>query len=80
MSLPFLKKKNQDSGIAIKYRAPDEKPQEEPEEDTDGLEACAMDIIRAIHEDNPKALAGAFRAAFEILESTPHDEYQDEEE
>jgi hypothetical protein len=46
-------------------------------EDGDGdhaLIACAEDLIRAIHAKDAQSVADAFRAAFEVLESEPHDE------
>lgn len=81
--LPFLKK-NKDSlagGIMTKMRAPDEKSAEQLEKENSNeddpaaaIEACAKDLIMAVHSHDIKGAAEAMKAAFEILESTPHEE------
>lgn len=75
--LPFLKKKNETgiSGVMIKHRTPDEKPEETTEDDKDAaIHACAQDLIDAVHAQDVKGAAEAIRSAFEILESMPHEE------
>lgn len=78
--LPFLKK-NQKSvaGLIVHNRTPDEKqPDENTSESGDErIEACAQDLITAIHAHNVKDAAAAMRAAFEIMESEPHEENND---
>lgn len=78
--LPFLNKnKNQGvAGLIIKQRTPDEKPQENQDDnDQDAaIHACAQDLISAVHAHDVKATAEAMRAAFDILESMPHDEIE----
>lgn len=43
-------------------------------EEYDSIHACAEDLINAVHSKNIKGAAEAIRAAFEILESEPHNE------
>lgn len=72
--LPFLKKKQQ-TGVIVKTRQPDEKPeQEENEQEDQGLMVCAQDLIDAIAAQDVKAVASALRAAFQIADSEPHEE------
>ena len=72
--LPFLKPK-QVAGLIIQKRASDGSKEEKPEDSQDqGLEAAAEDFIRAVHAKDAKGVAAAFRAAFEMLESEPHEE------
>lgn len=76
MPLPFLKPKHV-AGIIIQKRAADGQtpPEEMPEDHEDqALEAAAEDLIRAVHAKDGKSVAAAFRAAFDILESEPHEE------
>lgn len=79
--LPYLKAKRQ-PGLIIATRKADGGKIEngmEGEEDQ-GLMACAEDLIRAIHAKDAQAVAGAFKAAFELCETQPHDEYNHEED
>lgn len=50
------------------------KPSEPVEEETDGLGACAEELIAGVHEKDPEAVKQALRHAFEILGSEPSDE------
>ena len=73
--LPFMQKKPV-AGLIVAQRKPDgthEESHSEGNEDQ-GLEACAVDLIRAIHSKDSKAAAAAMRAAFEICDSEPHEE------
>jgi hypothetical protein len=72
--LPFLKKKPV-AGLIIKTRESD-KPEQENEQlnSEEALKACASDLIDAVHNRDIKAAADAMRAAFECLESEPHEE------
>ncbi len=74
--LPFLKSKNV-AGVIISQRKPDGGMEEmgpgDPAPDA-GMEACAEDIMRAIASKDAKAFAVALRAAFEMMESEPHEE------
>lgn len=78
MSLPFLKPKRV-AGLIIANRKPDGSKVESHEEgkESDSLEICAQDIIRAIENKDSKALAMAFKAAFEICESYPEEQESD---
>jgi DNA-binding GntR family transcriptional regulator len=81
MPLPFLKNKINQPGMIIETRKPDENPsQEEESNDDEGLEMAASDLIDAIHNKDPKAAASAMRAAFELMESQPPDESNEEEQ
>ncbi len=73
--LPFLKNRNQSQvGVIVKERAPDEKPQESDDISGSGIEACAEELIRAVHAKDTKAAAAALKDAFQVLESQPHEE------
>ncbi len=75
MALPFLNRKKNEAGIASTIM--EERSGTQPEEQEDkgyDLEDCAKDIIAAIHQDDPKALAFALQEAFEKLEKMPHEE------
>lgn len=69
--LPFLNKNRQrmEGGMATVVRKPDEG--KEPEQDH-GLLAAATDLHDAIKTGDMKAISGALRSAFLILESEPH--------
>lgn len=56
---------------SVEMRKPDDKDESE---DYDGLEACAEDLINAVHAKNPKLVKEALRAAFDICEMYPHEE------
>lgn len=77
--LPFLQKAKMQTGVIIHERKSDHEP-EEGSEPSEGLEACASDIIKAISSSNSKALAQALQAAFEIMDSNPHEEYPHDED
>jgi hypothetical protein len=75
MPLPFLKPQRRDAAVMIAERKPDGNIKENADADGDqGLQAAAADMLRAIAAKDDKGLAEAFRAAFEILESQPHEE------
>ena len=48
------------------------KPDQEPEYDV--LESAAEDLCNAVHAKDYKAVAVALRAAFELMDSAPHEE------
>lgn len=75
--LPFIKKKNENSvaSLLIQDRNLSEKPEENQEDDKyAAIEACASLLINAVHAHDVKAAAESICAAFEILESYPHQE------
>jgi len=76
--LPFLKKRQeaQISGLQIKNREPDEKPEQDQDDSSAAIEACAAALISAIHSHDAKGVAEAMKDAFEILESMPHEEVE----
>lgn len=72
--LPFLKPRPQ-TGVVITQRMSDHgvKP-DTSDQDYDSIEACATDLIRAVHAKDAQAVCKALRAAFEIMDSEPHEE------
>jgi hypothetical protein len=73
--LPFLKPKDKSvAGLIIKQRTPDEKPESEQDDSSASIDACAEELIRAVHARDTKAVANAMKDAFTILESEPHKE------
>lgn len=80
--LPFLQNKNRNvAGLIIKKREPDVEKVEENQVDDPSMaiEACADAMIDAMHNRDAKALASALKDAFDILESLPHDEVNHDE-
>lgn len=72
--LPFIKKNKEASvaGIIMKTRSPDEKPEADKDEASDpsaAINACADELIRAVHARDTKAVSAALKDAFDILES-----------
>ena len=80
--LPFLKPKRQDAAVIIRERTPDgsQMPEKDENAKDHALNACAADLIRAVHAKDETGVASAFKAAFEILESRPHEEYPHEDQ
>lgn len=75
MSLPPFMKKNRVAGLIIAHRTPDGPKESHQEGDENSpLEAAAEDLLRGFNNKDPKQIAMAIRAAFEILESEPHEE------
>lgn len=75
--LPILnKKQGQVAGLIIKNRTPDEKPEEDQDNSSYGVEACAKDLIDAVHAKDIKRVAEALKSAFDVLESIPHEEIE----
>ena len=70
--LPFLKQKPVAAGIMTIERKPDA-PDEGHEEDH-GLMSAARDLASAMEVKDYKGMAAAIKAAFEILDSEPHEE------
>lgn len=69
--LPFLKN-NQEASASGKIESVERKP--DGEEEYDVLESAAEDLCRAIKADDYKAVAAAWRAGFQLLDSEPHEE------
>lgn len=71
-------KKPQQTGVIVQQRPTDaDKEPKDDEGDDSGLEACAEDLIRAIHSKDVKAVKAALKATFEICDSMPHSEGED---
>lgn len=77
--LPFLQKKYQ-TGVIVSTRKPDEKVQEDQDDGKSGMKAAAQDILRAIKADDHEHLALALQNAFEIFDSSPHEEFDHSED
>ena len=73
--LPFLKNRDRfQSGLIVKTREPDQKPEESTDDHAMAIESCVDALISAIHAKDTKAAAQALKDAFTILETLPHDE------
>lgn len=76
--LPFLKKQQEAgiSGVIMKHREPDEKPDSQEDDPSAALEACASSLINGIHNRDARAVAEALRDILEITsepqETSPH--------
>lgn len=70
--LPFLKLKKE-SAASGPIESVERKP-DEGSEDYDVLESAAEDLCHAIESKDYKAVAAALRAAFELVDSQPHEE------
>lgn len=68
--IPFLK--NKEAGVSMPADSIKREPDEEPE--FDSLESAAEDLCNAVHSKDYKGAAAALRAAFDLMESQPHQE------
>lgn len=71
--IPFLKRKD-DVSVTAQPDKIQRKPDDEAEEDYDGLAAVSEELCEAIHAKDYKSVAIALRAAFQILDLEPHKE------
>ncbi len=69
--LPFLKN-NKDASASMPIESMERKPDDGAEYDS--MESAAEDLCNAIKAEDYKAAAAALRAAFELMESEPHEE------
>jgi len=67
--LPFSKKDQSISGALMQKRHPDQKPQENQDDSSAGIEACAQEIIDAVEAKDAKRVAEALKDAFELLDN-----------
>lgn len=74
--LPFLRKKQEAgiSGLTVKHREPDQKPEQSEDDPKAAIKTCARELIRAVHAQDTDAVSEALKDAFDILESMPHEE------
>lgn len=73
--LPFLKNKvRAQTGVMIKERAPDTSDKEETDYPEAALEACASDLIEAVHARDVAKVAQVLKDAFELCDIQPHEE------
>lgn len=82
MALPWMHNKQKSvAGVIMEVRKPDEGQEPESNEDSAML-AAAEDILRAIESKDPKHLAHALQAAYDICESkeAPQPEESNESE
>lgn len=72
--LPALRRQKE-----VSISAPAEHIKREPDEgaEYDVLESAAEDLCKAIHSNDYKGAAVALRAAFDLMESQPHEEAPD---
>jgi hypothetical protein len=77
--LPFMKPRKI-QGVIVDNRKADGSKHDKKTQEDHGLNQAAEDLIRAIHDKDIDAAAAAMRAAFEILDSQPHEEYPHEDE
>lgn len=82
MSLPFMKHKEYglSGGTSSRMRKPDEKPAEEQSDANPGMEAVASDLLRAFEQKDIKHIALALCSAFQIYESTSHEDVSSDDE
>jgi len=72
--IPFLKNKSPNNTGVITTLRTDNGMEEQTPADSEGLEACMEDFCKAHEKKDYKAMASAIKAAFEILDSAPHEE------
>jgi len=75
--LPFSKKDQSISGVLSQKRHPDPKAEQNQDDSSAGIEACAQEIIDAVEAKDAKRVAEALKDAFELLDnddeaSEPH--------
>jgi hypothetical protein len=78
--LPFLKRKDESGASAPVDPAKQMITRDEDDLDHDHLEVAMEELSHALKAEDYKAAAEAFRAAFDLLEVQPHDEYPHDEE
>lgn len=64
------------AGLIISQRKPDGEisPSHSEDNPDQGLEACAEDLIRAVHAKDSRGVVAALRAAWEMMDSPQDDE------
>jgi hypothetical protein len=72
--LPFLKKNISQPGMITQQRSPDSSLETEEDDSGAGISAAAQDLIDAVHAKDSAGVASALKAAFDILDSEPHEE------
>lgn len=82
--LPWLRNRKQMSAVIVKNLSKgaisESEPKKEESEDEGGLEVCAKEMLSALERKDAKALARCLKDAFLILESQPHEEYEEGDE
>ena len=73
MPLPFADYKD---GASASTPVETIKRKSDNEDEHDYLEMCAGDLMHAFKANDVKACAAALRAAFDLLDSEPHEEGQ----
>lgn len=71
--LPFLKKRP-NQGMIVESISTDQSQEAPKDEALQAVTEAAKDLLYAIQEQNPKKMAQALRAAFEICDAMPHQE------
>jgi hypothetical protein len=70
--LPFIKKRNMASVIIRKDKDGDIDDGSDAAYADEGLKQACSDILRAISAGDADAMAGAFKAAFQLCDAAPH--------
>ena len=73
MTLPFLKRTKEGS-VSMPVETVKRTPDDESSESYDYMESVADDLISAVHSKDSKGVVAALKAAFEIMEESPHEE------
>lgn len=71
--LPFLKR-NKEGSASMEVDHVTRKPDEDKEQDYDGLEAAMEELATHLAAKDFKAAAACFRAAMQLCDSEPHEE------
>ena len=75
--LPIFKNRQQgpaSTGLSVKVRTPDEKPESSEDDPKAAMRSCAMDLHKAFQAGDYTAAADALQAAFELADKAPHEE------
>jgi hypothetical protein len=72
--LPFIRKKQEGGSISATPEVVTRKSDNEDEESYDHLDSASDDLISAIKSGSASGVSMALRAAFEIMEESPHEE------
>lgn len=85
--MPSFIKPNSIADAIMQKKSPEGETEGAPEEaqmdigeegEDEGLNSAAHDLMMAIKNEDTAGIAQAFKSAFQILESGPHEEYTEE--
>ena len=75
----IMAKRTPMGGVSMEQEEAPEAEAPEADEGDEGLNTAARDLIDAVQAGDEAGVAAAFKAAFQILESAPHEEAEHEE-